>query len=306
MRVLVKGLITMGLFGLVGVFAGGQDVKKESLWPQQAPGALGNEEKDRPFMDVYPAGKEANGCAVVVFPGGGYGGLALDHEGIQVARWLNKLGVSAFVLHYRHKGVGYENPAPLSDAQRAIRWVRHQAKELAVDPKRIGILGFSAGGHLASSLGTHFQAPAYEAGDEIDKTTCRPDFMVLVYPVITLEPPFAHMGSRDNLLGKEASEEMVKSFCNHLRVTKETPPTFLIHANDDKGVPPENSIFFYEALRKAEVPAEMHIFLKGGHGFGMRKSVGPAEEWISLCEKWMTQSGWLTNNITPVNKSSGG
>jgi acetyl esterase/lipase len=218
----------------------------------------------------------------------------LDHEGLQVAKWLNTLGVTAFVLHYRHKGVGYQNPAPLSDAQRALRLVRYRAKEWAVDPNRIGVLGFSAGGHLASSLGTHFQTPAYEAGDEIDKTSCRPDFMALIYPVISMEPPFGHMDSRYNLLGKDAGEELVKSFCNQLRVTKETPPTFLILANDDGAVSPENSIMFYEALRKAEVPAEMHIFLKGGHGFGMRKGVGPAEEWINLCEKWMRQSGWLT------------
>jgi dipeptidyl aminopeptidase/acylaminoacyl peptidase len=130
--------------------------------------------------------------------------------------------------------------------------------------------------------------------------------MALIYPVITLESPFAHMGSRYNLLGKDAGEELVKSFCNHLRVTKETPPTFLIHANDDGAVPPENSIMFYEALRKMEIPAEMHIFLKGGHGFGMRKGIGPAEEWINLCEKWMSQSGWLTNSVTPVKKTSGG
>jgi acetyl esterase/lipase len=292
-KIITKGLIIMSLLGVSWSFAAGEETKKEYLWQGQAPGALGTEEKDRPFLDIYPAGQNSSGCAVIVCPGGGYARLALDHEGLQVAKWLNTLGVSAFVLHYRNNGDGYKNPAPLSDAQRAVRWVRHQAKELAVDPNRIGILGFSAGGHLVSSLGTHFQTPAYEISDNIDKISCRPDFMVLVYPVITLEPPFAHMGSRDNLLGKDAGEELVKSFCNHLRVTKDTPPTFLVHANDDKAVPPENSILFYEALRKAEVPAEMHIFLKGGHGFGMRKGVGPAEGWINLCEGWLRESGYL-------------
>jgi acetyl esterase/lipase len=288
-----KGLIIMSLLGMAWSFAAAEHAKKEYLWQGQAPGALGTEEKDRPFLDVYPAGQASNGCAVVICPGGGYGDLALDHEGIQVARWLNTSGVSAFVLHYRNNGTGYKNPAPLSDAQRAVRLVRHRAKELAIDPNRIGILGFSAGGHLASSLGTHFQTSAYEIADEIDKVSCRPDFMVLVYPVITFDPPFAHTGSRDNLLGKDAKEELVRRFCNHLWVTKDTPPTFLVHANDDKAVPPENSILFYEALRRAEIGAEMHIFIKGGHGFGMNKGVGPAEEWIILCEKWMSQSGYI-------------
>lgn len=283
----------MSLLGMSWSFAAAGEAKKEYLWQGQAPGALGTEEKDRPFLDVYPTGRNSNQCAIIVCPGGGYGGLALDHEGFQVAKWLNTLGVSAFVLNYRHNGDGYQNPAPLSDAQRALRLVRSRAKEWTIDPNSIGVLGFSAGGHLASSLGTHFLTSAYEAGDEIDKLSCRPDFMVLVYPVITMKPPFAHMGSRENLLGKNASEETAMSFCNHLRVTKETPPTFLIHAADDQGVPPENSMMFYEALRKAEVPAEMHIFLKGGHGFGMNKGIGPAEEWIVLCEKWMKQSGYI-------------
>lgn len=285
----------MSLFGVMGLYAAAEGTKTEYLWQGQAPGALGTQAKDRPFLDVYPAGKAGNGCAVVICPGGGYSCLALDHEGLQVAKWLNTLGVSAFVLHYRHNGDGYQNPAPLSDAQRALRLVRHRAKEWAVDPNRIGVLGFSAGGHLASSLGTHFQTPAYQADDEIDKTSCRPDFMALIYPVITFESPFAHLGSRTNLLGKDAGEELVKSFCNHLRVTKETPPTFLIHANDDKVVLPEHSILFYEALRKENIPVEMHIFLKGGHGFGMNKGVGPAEEWVVLCEKWLKLSGWLTH-----------
>jgi acetyl esterase/lipase len=293
MKMITKGLMIMSLFGALCSFTAGEEAKMEYLWQGQAPGALGTEAKDRPFMDVYRAGNNSNGCAVVICPGGGYSRLALDHEGLQVAKWLNTLGVSAFVLHYRNSGDGYLNPAPLSDAQRALRLVRHRSKEWAVDPNRIGVLGFSAGGHLASSLGTHFQTSAYEIADNTDNVSCRPDFMVLVYPVITFEPPFGHMGSRDNLLGKNAGGQLVKSFCSHLRVTKETPPTFLIHANDDKVVLPEHSILFYEALRKKNIPVEMHIFLKGGHGFGMNKGVGPAEGWVNLCEKWFKQSGLL-------------
>jgi acetyl esterase/lipase len=296
MKIIARGIIFMSLFGFVWAYAAGEETtgpKKEYLWQKQAPAAQGTKEKDRPFMEIFPAGKEGNGCAAVICPGGGYASLALDHEGLQVAQWLNTLGVSAFVLHYRNNGSGYKNPAPLSDAQRAVQMVRYRAKEWAIDPNRIGIIGFSAGGHLASSLGTHFQTSAYKSEDEIDKVSCRPDFMVLCYPVITLEPPFAHIGSRDNLLGKDAGEKLVKSFCNQLWVTKDTPPTFLIHANDDKAVPPENSIMFYDALRKAGVPAEIHIFLKGGHGFGMRKGVGPAEGWVNLCGDWLKESSYL-------------
>jgi len=289
----IRGLVMMALFG--GFFqVMGVEPEKQYLWPEGAPYAKGTEEKDKPYLDIYVPTQSNTGAAIVVCPGGGYGGLAMDHEGKQVAEWLNGLGVTAFVLNYRHNGKGYQNPAPLTDVQRAVRYARFYAKERAIDPNRIGIMGFSAGGHLASSAGTHFQKSAYELKDKIDAVSCRPDFMVLVYPVITLEPPYYHGGSRRNLLGDTPSEELVKSFCNHLQVTAETPPTFLVHANDDTAVPPENSIMFYEACRKAGVAAEMHIYLKGSHGFGMRKGVGPAEGWIDRCAEWMKLSGFLT------------
>lgn len=296
MKIIARGVIFMSLLGLLCSCAARQQSFTRDriyLWPEQAPWAKGMDEKDKPSLMSFPPAGGNTGCAVIICPGGGYTRLALDHEGTQVATWLNSLGISAFVLHYRNNGTGYQHPAPLSDAQRAIRLVRYHAKDWAIDPNRIGIIGFSAGGHLASTAGTHFQTPAYEPQDEIDKIRCRPDFMALIYPVITLEVPFTHTGSRDNLLGKNAPAEQIRQFSNHLQVTKDTPPTFLIHANDDKSVPPENSIMFYEALRKASVPAEMHIYLKGGHGFGMKKGVGPAEGWINLYADWLKVSGWL-------------
>ena len=266
------------------------------LWPDGAPGAKGTDDGDKPSLTIYlPAKEKANGAAVVICPGGGYGHLAMDHEGHQIARWLNSLGVAGFILKYRHSrsGAGYGHPAPLQDAQRAIRMVRSWAKQWHVDPDRIGIIGFSAGGHLASSAGTHFQTRYGEAKDAIDALSCRPDFMILGYPVISFTEWFTHKGSRKNLLGENPDSELVKSFSNEKQVTPETPPTFLVHADDDKGVPPENSINFYLALRKAKVPAEMHIYEKGGHGFGPGAGKGACSSWMTRCAEWMKGRGLL-------------
>jgi acetyl esterase/lipase len=266
------------------------------LWPDGAPGAEGDTDGDKPTLTIYlPTEREAAGCGVVICPGGGYGHLAMDHEGRQVAQWLNSLGVSAFILKYRHRnsGAGYGHPAPLQDAQRAIRMVRSRAKEWNVDPNRIGILGFSAGGHLASSEGTHFNKNYYEPKDSIDRVSCRPDFMILVYPVITLTELYTHSGSKLNLLGKNPDQSLVEYLSNETQVTPETPPTFLVHANDDKAVPPENSIYFYLALRKAKVPAEMHIYENGGHGFGLGKDKGAASSWPARCVDWLRTRGLL-------------
>lgn len=291
-RTLIVASIFGSLFSSVRAAAGGNpEPEKIYLWDKSAPYALADQEKDKPFMQVFPA--KPNRCAIIVCPGGGYGNLALDHEGTQVAQWLNSIGVSAFVLNYRHNGKGYQHPAPLSDAQRAIRLVRHNAKQWAIDPNQIGILGFSAGGHLASTAATHYRKSAYEQKDAADQVSCRPDFAVLVYPVITLEPPYHHGGSRRNLLGDNPSPEQIHEFSNQYHVDANTPPTLLVHADDDKGVPPQNSILYYEALKKANVPAEMHIFLKGGHGFGMKKGIGPAENWPDLCRQWMQASAIL-------------
>lgn len=257
------------------------------LWPNGAPGAMGSEDKDKPSLTIYLAAKEkANGTAVVVCPGGGYGGLAMGHEGKEIAEFLNLQGISAFVVKYR-LGPKYRHPAPLMDAQRAIRTVRSNATSYGVDAKKIGIWGFSAGGHLASTAGTQFDAGNPEAADAIDKASCRPDFLILCYPVITFEPPFAHMGSRNNLLGKDADAKLVESLCNHTRVTAQTPPTFLFHTDEDTGVPPENSILFYLALKKHKVPAELHIYEKGKHGVGLATKMGETSSWPDRLVGWL-------------------
>jgi acetyl esterase/lipase len=266
------------------------------LWPDGAPGAKGNDDGDKPSLTIYlPEKEKATGAAVVIFPGGGYGHLAMDHEGHQIAEWLNSIGVAGFIVKYRHRnsGAGYGHPAPIQDAQRAIRTVRSRAKEWGVDPCRIGIIGFSAGGHLASSAGTHFNTRYSEPVDEIDSCSCRPDFMILMYPVISFTEWYTHKGSRANLLGQNPDKNLVESFSNEKQVTPETPPTFLVHADDDKVVPPENSVAFYLALQKAKVPAEMHIYEKGGHGFGPGVGKGACSSWMVCCADWMKGRGLL-------------
>ncbi|MGE3805126.1 MAG: alpha/beta hydrolase [Gemmataceae bacterium] len=288
-------LLMLGCVLLFTTVARAADGKPEVvyLWPKGAPGAKGADEKDKPNITVYlPAKDKANGSAVVVCPGGGYGFLAVDHEGKQIAEWLNARGVAAFVLRYRI-APNYRHPAPLQDAQRAIRTVRSRAKEWGVDPGKIGIWGFSAGGHLASTAGTHFDKGQTDADDPIDKVSCRPDFLVLCYPVITLEPPYAHMGSRRNLLGNEPDAKLVESLCNEKQVTADTPPTFLFHTDADKGVVPENSILFYLALKKNKVPAEMHIYERGPHGVGLAQKDPVLKTWSDRLEDWMKVRGLI-------------
>ena len=260
------------------------------LWPGGAPGALGNEVKDKPTITVYlPTRESARGAAVVVCPGGGYGHLAMDHEGVQIANWLNSFGVAGVVLNYRHKGKGYGYPAPLDDAQRAMRLVRSNAASWEIETDKIGVLGFSAGGHLASTVTTLFNREYGKAGDELDKFSSRPDFSVLCYPVISTTEWYTHQGSKRNLLGSKPDEDIVKRMSTELQVTDKTPPTFLLHANDDAGVYPENSIAFYTALRKAKVKTELHIYEKGGHGFGLGKGKGPVEGWPDVCQDWILE-----------------
>ncbi len=288
-------------FGLVASLslsglAAAAEPEVELLWPAGAPGAKGEADGDKPTLTVYvPPPQKATGAAIVICPGGGYGALAFDHEGHQVAQWLNSFGVAGFILKYRHRnsGAGYGHPAPLQDAQRAIRTVRARAEEWGIDPNRIGILGFSAGGHLASSAATHFDESFSEPRDEIDRASCRPDFAVLVYPVISFTEPFTHTGSRKNLLGADPDPALVEKMSNEKQVTPQTPPTFLVHTWKDTGVPAENSIYFYLALRRAKVPAEMHIFLEGPHGFGLGRNRGAVSAWPMLCEQWMVESGFL-------------
>ncbi len=273
-----------------------QSHEVQLLWPDGAPGAKGTEDGDKPSITIYlPPADKANGAAVVIFPGGGYGHLAMDHEGHQIAEWLNSFGVAGFIVKYRHSrsGAGYGHPAPLQDAQRAIRTVRSGAKKWNLDPDRIGIIGFSAGGHLASSAGTHFKTRYSEIKDDIDRVSCRPDFMILMYPVVSFTEWFTHKGSRKNLLGDNPDAELVENLSNEKQVTSETPPTFLVHADDDKAVPPQNSIAFYLALKEAGVPAEMHIYEKGGHGFGPGVGKGSCSSWMLRCSEWMRGRGLL-------------
>ena len=256
------------------------------LWENGAPNAVGKEPLDIPTITPFPAPKEtATGSAIIVFPGGGYSHLSEIKEGSDVAKWLNSLGISAFVVKYR-LGMRYHQPNQLLDAARAMRTVRAKAKEWNIDANRIGILGFSAGGHLASTLGTHFDAGRSEAKDEVERLSSRPDLMILIYPVITMGE-FAHQGSKLNLLGPDPLPELVKRYSNELQITKETPPTFLVHTMTDKTVPVENSLMFVAGLRKAGVPFELHLYEQGPHGFGLAPADPILATWAARCADWL-------------------
>ncbi len=264
------------------------------LWENGAPGALGQGGDDKPTLTVYrPWRVNVSGTAVIVAPGGGYGGLAANHEGRQVANWFNAMGVTAFVLKYR-LGPRYHHPIELGDAQRAIRLVRSRAKEFDVSADRIGMMGFSAGGHLASTAATHFDSGNSAAADPIDRAGSRPDFVILGYPVITFDPTYAHGGSLKNLLGDNPDPKLVQELSNELHVTPQTPPTFLFTTSEDTVVPPENSVIFYLALHKAGVAAEMHVFEKGPHGVGLALGDPTLAEWPVLLANWLRQRGLLT------------
>lgn len=284
-------------------------VKTISLWNGSVPGAIEaptyieitNSDdgwtKTRlvtnPRLDYYPAktGEKAS-SAVVICPGGGYWGIAIDHEGKQTAEWLNSIGISAFVLKYRlpsdeimkDKSIG-----PLQDAQEAIRTVRRHAKEWNIDPAKIGIMGYSAGGHLASTASTHYAEKVYEP---VDSTSARPDFSLLIYPVISMDAAITHGGSRFFLLGENPSEEQVKRFSNELQVNAKTPPAFMIHSLDDNVVPIQNSINYALAMKNNKVPCELHIYEHGGHGYGLGRSNDTESSWPKACEKWLKMHGF--------------
>jgi acetyl esterase/lipase len=246
----------------------------------------------KPDIAVFlPSKKNATGEAVVICPGGGYAILAYDWEGSDIARWLNSKGIAAFVLKYRLPGSAsniVRHLSPLLDAQRAMRLVRSNAEQWNIDPGRIGIMGFSAGGHLASTLSTHFDAGDPSSPDPVEKVSCRPDFSVLVYPVITFTEDFQHSGSRINLLGEDSDEELVKYFSNELQVTENTPPAILIHSNDDTAVPVENSIAYFEALRANQVlSSELHIYPYGGHGYSLAIGQGHLSTWPDRVIEWI-------------------
>jgi acetyl esterase/lipase len=268
------------------------------LWPTGAPGAVGREPADIPTLTPFlPPNGKATGAAIIVCPGGGYSHLS-DREGPPVAEWLNTLGITAFVLKYRI-GPRYHHPAPLQDAARAIRMVRAGAAQWAIDPARIGILGFSAGGHLASTAGTHFDAGVTGAADPIERVSSRPDLMVLVYPVITMRE-LTHSGSRKMLLGDAPSPELVALLSNDEQVTKETPPTFLVHTMNDTAVPVENSIRFVSALRKAGVPFEFHLYERGPHGFALADKDPILATWTRRCADWLLLHGFTTPKAPTV------
>jgi acetyl esterase/lipase len=299
---IVTGMPAVPLIALVlGLLQG--PVGTIALWPEGVPGARpgGGDErvvKDRvsnvhaPTLTYFPApGDAGSKPAIVVCPGGGYQVLAFDHEGIQIAKRLNAMGVSAFILKYRL--VEYGHPAPLQDVLRAVRTVRSRAAEFGVAPGRIGVLGFSAGGHLAATAATLFDAPEGRTGAPIDAVSARPDFAVLIYPVITMKGPFAHAGSRRNLLGEQAPADRIDRLSPELQVTKNTPPLFLVHTAEDKGVPLENSLQLFQAVRAAGGSAELHLYEKGPHGFGLGAGLGPAAAWPASLETWMRAHGWI-------------
>lgn len=239
------------------------------------------EEQDRPTLTPYPAPRErATGAAVIVCPGGGYRNLAMDHEGVQIARWLNGLGIHAFVLKYR-LGPRHQHPAMLNDVSAAFKLVRQRADEFRLDPMKVGVWGFSAGGHLASTISTHFTSDT------------RPDFAILAYPVITCTESYKHQGSCRNLLGSDTPDPaLVKLLSNELQVTRDTPPTFLFHTTDDAAVPVENALAYYAALRKHGVESEMHIFEHGRHGVGLAKDNWHLSPWSDLLARWLVRHGW--------------
>lgn len=244
-----------------------------------------------PEIAVFiPSKKSATGQAVVICPGGGYAILAYNWEGTDVAKWLNSKGVTAIVLKYRlpnSKSNIVPHQSPLMDAQRALRLVRANADKWNIKKDRVGIMGFSAGGHLASTAGTHFDNGNASSTDSIERQSCRPDFMILMYPVITMSKPTMHVGSRNNLIGANPDAQLANFYSAELNVTKETPPTFLAHATDDKGVPVENSLMFYQALKDHNIPAEMHLYPKGGHGFGLALGIPETESWTDRCIDWL-------------------
>ncbi len=287
---------TLCMLGILGCLASTQAQSAQSfpLWPDGAPDALGRDPKDIPTLTPYlPAPDAATGAAIVICPGGGYGGLA-NHEGDHYARWLNESGIAGFVLKYRLAPAGYRHPTMLRDAARAVRTVRARAGEWKLDANRIGIMGSSAGGHLASTLLTHFDAGKPDAQDPIERQSSRPNLGILCYAVITMGQ-FTHQGSKRNLLGDNPSPELVRDLSNELQVTRETPPCFIWHTFEDTAVPVENSLQFAEALRRAGVPFDLHIYQKGGHGLGLGTgNWDPSKRhpWTADCVYWLKVQGF--------------
>jgi len=269
-----------------------QDPQTILLWPGGAPGAVGDEDRDKPALTIYmPPSTAGPMTAVIVAPGGGYRNLSMNKEGRAPANYLNTLGIAAFVLRYR-LGPRYHHPIELGDAQRAIRTVRARAAEWHLAPDRIGFMGFSAGGHLASSASTHFDAGKADAADPIERVSSRPDFAILGYPVISFVEPWTHQGSKTNLLGESPDAALARSLSSETQVTSSTPPTFIYHTTADTVVPVENAVAYFLALRKAGVTAEMHVFRNGAHGSGLAQQDPALAEWPRLLANWLRVSGF--------------
>jgi acetyl esterase/lipase len=279
-------------------------VQKErvELYSGEVPGQLQTGEGHEPHGLLYLPKRDSDAAPIsfiVVVPGGGYGGLAIDHEGFQIAQWCNEHGMGALICLYRHRGSGYGHPVPMQDAQRALRLVRHNAKNWHIDPKHVGIIGFSAGGHLSSTVSTHFDAGDATSSDPIERQTCRPDAAILCYPVIGMGKPYTHAGSQRNLLGENPSTELVASLSNEDQVTPQTPPTFLMHTQEDKVVSVENSLAYYASLAKHGVPSALHVFPKGPHGIGLSKKLPNSSHWPNLCLDWLSTQGFSVHSSQP-------
>ncbi|MDR2169331.1 MAG: alpha/beta hydrolase [Planctomycetaceae bacterium] len=260
------------------------------LWDGAIPEGDNLKDQDKPKI-LLTVPQNPNGTAIVICPGGSYSGLAWDWEGVRTAKWLNAKGITTAILAYRHLRRGGGHPRPLLDAQRALRYLRFNAAKLGIKQDKIGIIGFSAGGHLASTTGVHFENHTNPA-DEIDKISSRPDFMLLIYPVISFDQQITHGGSKRNLIGNNPTDELVKFYSTEKQVTEKTPPTFIIFTTEDQAVKPENGIDFYLALKKNKVPAEIHIFQKGKHGVGLGDKK-QQNEWTNLCEIWLQGNKFL-------------
>jgi len=307
----MKTKILFALLFLLNVLIVRSQTQTLKLWPEGIPGSKTDpsyvenittadgritrcEKVVTPDLTVFlPAAEKANGAAVLICPGGGYGVLAFDHEGNAIAKWLNDNGIAGIILKYRlpsdqimtDKSIG-----PLQDAQEAMRVIRRNAAVWKINPGKIGVIGFSAGGHLASTLSTHYAGKVYEVKDN---TSARPDFSLLIYPVVSFDTAITHVGSRNNLIGTNPDEAKVSHFSNELQITADTPPAFLVHSADDPAVPVMNSIAYFKGLQKNRIPVEMHIFQKGGHGYGLSPNGGTESSWPDLCIKWLKAMGLI-------------
>ena len=268
------------------------------LWPNLPPGTTHRGPGDQPQLIVTQAESKSPTAGIVILPGGGYGGHAMGHEGQDIAQWMKSMGISSVICDYRlrgkgNAGKGYGHPSPMLDAQRAIQTMRARAQEWNLDPQRIGVIGFSAGGHLCSTVSTHFAEPDPDSEDPIQRVSSRPDFSILCYPVIALGKPHTHKGSQRNLLGDHASDELIKELSNELQVSDRTPPTFLFHTGEDTAVPVQNSLDYYQACVRHGVPAELHVFPKGRHGLGLAAKQDGASQWPDLCKNWLRSIGMV-------------